>query len=93
MQKKLIALAVAAALTSPALALADSANVTVYGLINADVELVKSDKVAATAAGSRGRVTSNASRFGLKGEENLGNGLTAIFQVETRVNVAGNEAG
>jgi predicted porin len=36
-------------------------------------------------------VTSNASRFGLKGEEDLGDGLKAIFQVETRVNLAGNE--
>jgi len=91
MQKKLIALAVAAALASPALALADSANITVYGVADADVELVKSDKVAATAPGSRGRVTSNASRLGVKGEENVGNGLTAFFQVETRVNLMGNE--
>ncbi|MDH2918969.1 MAG: porin [Sideroxydans sp.] len=91
MQKKLIALAVAAALTAPALALADSANVSVYGVVDADVELVKSDKVAATAPGSRGRVTSNASRLGVKGEENVGNGLTAFFQAETRVNLMGNE--
>jgi predicted porin len=91
MQKKLIALAVAAALASPALALADSANVSVYGVADADVELVKSDKVAAAAPGSRGRVTSNASRLGVKGEENVGNGLTAFFQVETRVNLMGNE--
>ncbi|MGB7650815.1 MAG: porin [Gallionella sp.] len=93
MQKKLIALAVAAALAAPALALADSANVSVYGVADADVELVKSDKVAATAPGSRGRVTSNASRLGFKGEENVGNGLTAFFQAETRLNIAGNETG
>lgn len=89
MQKKLIALAVAAALTAPVAAMA--ADVTMYGVIDADVEMVKSDKVAATAPGSRGRVTSNASRLGVKGEENLNNGLTAFFQVETRVNLAGNE--
>jgi predicted porin len=91
MQKKLIALAVAAALTAPALALADSANVTFYGVLDADVENVKSDKVALTAPGSRGRITSNASRFGLKGEEDLGDGLKAIFQVESRVNLVGTE--
>ena len=116
MQKKLIVLAVAAALTAPALAMAEDSVVvaapvavvapvvvaapavvaekpkfTWYGVADADVEQVKSDKVAATAPGTRGRVTSNASRLGVKGEENVGEGLTAFFQVETRVNLMGNE--
>lgn len=101
MQKKLIALAVAAALTSPALALADSANVTFYGKLIADVESVKSDKATGVnvviPAGATGtsytanRVVSNASRFGLKGEEDLGDGLKSFFQVEAQVNLTGTD--
>jgi predicted porin len=97
MQKKIIALAIASALTAPALALADSANANFYGVLNADVELVSVGTVPAVTAPTlaqashRGRVTSNASRLGLNGSDDLGNGLTAIYQIETRVNLVGNE--
>ena len=91
MQKKIIVLAIASALTAPALAFADTANVNFYGVLAADVELVKADKAPANAASSRGRVISDASRVGLMGSEDLGNGLKAIFQVESRVNLVGNE--
>lgn len=89
MQKKIIALAIAAMVSAPAFA--DNANVTVYGKFIADVESVTSDKVAtpATQATSLVRVVSNASRLGFKGEEDLGDGLKAIYQIETQVNVTG----
>ena len=92
MQKKIIVLAIASALTAPALAFADTANVNFYGVLAADVELVKADKAPAAAASSRGRVMSDASRVGLMGSDDLGNGLKAIFQVESRVNLVGNES-
>jgi predicted porin len=99
MQKKLIALAVAAALASPALALADSANVTVYGKLIADIESVQSDKatganvpVAAGSSYTVNRVVSNASRLGVKGEEDLGDGMKAFFQIESNVNLTGTDA-
>lgn len=93
MQKKIIALAIAAAISAPAFA--DTSNVTVYGVLNADVERVK-NSIPSLAAGnstatSLNRVNSNASRFGIKGEEDLGDGLKAIFQIESRVNLVGNE--
>lgn len=84
--KKLItALAVAIALPLPALA--ETANITFYGRINVDVESVKSDKVTtpATTATSMNRLQSNASRFGFKGSEDLGDGLQAIFQFEAQI--------
>jgi predicted porin len=97
MQKKVISLALAAGLVAPLAAFADSANVTFYGVLDADAEQVKTDKpVAPTAtagASSRGRITSNASRFGLKGSDDLGNGLQAIYQVESRVALNGNDGG
>jgi predicted porin len=70
-------------LSTPALALADTGNVTFYGVFHADVESVKNDKALLTTnATSLNRVISNASRFGFKGSENLGDGLSAIFQLE-----------
>ncbi len=93
MQKKIIALAIASALTAPALAFADTANANFYGVLNGDVELVKAGGAPATVATSRGRITSNASRFGLNGSDDLGNGLSAIYQIESRVNLAGTETG
>ncbi len=102
MQKKLIALAVASAISAPAFA--DNANVTFYGKLTADIESVKSDKAtipstssttavpvpSITGSYTANRVVSDASRFGLKGEDDLGDGLKGIFQIETQVEVAGN---
>ena len=62
MQKKIIALAIAAAISSPAFA--DTSNVTAYGLLNADMESVSNSlPSAATVPTSKTRMTSNASRF------------------------------
>lgn len=85
MQKKLIALAVAAAFSAPAFA--DNSNVTVYGMLNADIENVQNDK----AAGAKGanRVQTNASHFGVKGSEDLGDGLAAIWQLEAQFDLNG----
>jgi len=98
MKKKIVALAVAAAFSAPAFA--DNANVTFYGKLIADVESVQSDKsttppFTAPATGASytvNRVVSNASRFGLKGEEDLGGGLKAIYQIETQVELGGGAA-
>ena len=78
MQKKLIALAVAGLVSGGAFA---QSNVTVYGVVDVGVESGKySDE------GSVFRVQSGqsaGSRIGFKGEEALGNGLSAIFQLES----------
>ncbi len=92
MQKKVFTLALAAGLVAPLAAFADNANVNFYGVLDADAELVKTSAASATTGPtSRGRVTSNASRFGLKGSDDLGDGLQGIFQIESRVNLVGNE--
>lgn len=87
MNKKLMALAVAAAL-APAAAMADSGNVTIYGTLNAGFESVDSGSSAAGVAGARrNRVTDNASFIGFKGTEDLGNGTSAVWQVESALNI------
>ena len=87
MKKKLVAIAIAAAF-APAAAMAE---VTVYGKLNADFESVKNDKATATKT-SLNRVTSNTTYLGFKGKEDLGDGLAAIFQIETQVNLTNNTA-
>ncbi|OGT02895.1 MAG: hypothetical protein A3F73_03030 [Gallionellales bacterium RIFCSPLOWO2_12_FULL_59_22] len=78
MQKKLIAIVVAAAL-APAAAMADTSNVTVYGKAHLSYDRVDND------AETGGFVSSNSSRIGFKGTEDLGDGLKAVWQYEAGV--------
>ncbi len=81
MNKKLVALAVAGAFAAPLAVQAQTANVTLYGRVNLDLEFIKGEQ----ADGSNptvNRVSSNSSRFGMRGTESLGGGLNAIFQIE-----------
>src|SRR5690606_4341352 len=75
MQKKLLALAIAGALSAPLAAQAQ--NVQIYGLLQPSIDFVDNGE------GSGTFVNSNASRLGFKGSEDLGNGLKAIFQLES----------
>ncbi|OHX11352.1 porin [Chromobacterium sphagni] len=77
MKKTLIALAVA---TLPAAAFAD---VTIYGQIKAGVENVDAGGMNKTNIDDLG------SRIGFKGSEDLGNGLKAIWQVESGLDIDG----
>lgn len=91
MQKKLIALAVAAALTAPVAAMA--ADVTVYGKAFLNIESVNNDKnsvVTAGASNSAMRINNDASRLGVKASEDLGDGLKALFQYEVQMDSNGN---
>ncbi len=83
MNKKLIALGVAAALTAPLAApLAAQAGVEVYGQARASVDFVNNNAPATAGEDSVISLSSNASRLGFKGDEDLGNGLTAMWQLE-----------
>lgn len=86
MQKKIIALAVAALASSAAFA---QSNVTIYGVADAAVLSVKTDDAKrATQVNSGGLA---ASRIGFKGVEDLGNGLKALFVLEYRLDIDQNE--
>jgi predicted porin len=83
MNKKLIALAVAGACVAPA-AMAQTANpVTLYGRIYATFENVQATGGTGADVPSRNRVSDQSSYLGVKGTEDLGGGLKAIFQLET----------
>jgi predicted porin len=85
MQKKIIALAIAAMVSAPAFA--DNANMTVYGKAFLDIESVSNDKSTLSRAT---RVQTNASRLGVKGSEDLGDGMKAWFQYEVQIDADGN---
>ncbi|KZE31629.1 porin [Crenobacter luteus] len=82
MNKKLIALAIA---TLPAAALAD---VTLYGRLAAGVEH-DSVKTVDGQKLSQNNVEDYLSWIGFKGQEDLGNGLKALWQVESQVSLDG----
>lgn len=80
MQKKLIAMAVAGLVAVPAFA---QSNVTIYGRLDAGVfNIDKADGKGVAKVNSSGWTSS---RLGFKGSENLGNGLQALFQIETKL--------
>lgn len=86
MQKKLIALAVAGAL-APAVAMAQSTNVTIYGVADVGFQNGKANGalVSTADAPSRNRVNSSSSLLGVRGTEDLGGGLSAVYQFETTI--------
>jgi predicted porin len=88
MQKKIIALAIAG-LSSVAFA---QSNVTISGQFRLGIDSVAAG--GATAAGanltSRTRVTDENSTLRFAGEEKLGNGMTAWFQVESAIGTSDN---
>jgi predicted porin len=85
MQKKLIALAIAG-LSGAAFA---QSNVTIYGVADATFDIINVSGGSAALSGNTPnftRVSTNGSRLGFKGTENLGNGLSALFQFESNAN-------
>jgi predicted porin len=89
MQKKVMALAVAGALSAPVAAFAQASNVQIYGRLNVGLDNYEA-KGSSTGAGEfkgRMRMFDNASRFGVRGSEDLGGGLKALFQIESGANI------
>jgi len=102
MNKKLMAVAVAGAMGAPALALAQAANVSIYGHFDGTLRTTRysdSSITGAVTAGvpnaagmSKQQLHFNAPRWGLRGSEDLGGGLTAFFQMESGMNPDGRAA-
>jgi predicted porin len=95
MNKKLITLAVAAAVAAPMTALAE---VTIYGKANVSYDAVKVKEKYGGSGDRQYKVVANeplagaprSSRLGFKGSEDLGGGLKAIWKMEFSVDQADN---
>ncbi|MCW9014717.1 MAG: porin [Gammaproteobacteria bacterium] len=85
MKKRFLAIAIAAGLTSP---LAAQADATVYGIVHMSV----GTQDTGTSGVDNWTVESHASRLGVKGSEDLGDGLSAVYKLEYGVNPDGNGA-
>jgi predicted porin len=59
-------------------------NVTLYGRLNLDVEGVRGRAPNGNDDWTA-RLSSNSSRFGVRGSESLGGGISAVFQIETSI--------
>ena len=82
MQKKLIAVAIAAITAAPAFA---QSNVTIYGRADMGFDARSGSGGARTTNGTKSEFrdgVQGGSRIGFKGAEDLGNGTKAIFEVE-----------
>jgi predicted porin len=91
MQKKLIAVAVAGALGAP-LAYAQTSSVQVFGTVYYEYGLHVSQGASSTAPGDRQNVDmmqTPGSEIGIKGEEKLGNGMSAWFQCASTADFRG----
>jgi predicted porin len=88
MKRNLIALAVAAAFVAPV----SNAAPKVYGKINISAEAYSmEDESKPTADIDKTQMTSNASRFGLKGEDELTANLSAVYGIEWEVSAEGDD--
>jgi len=91
MKKSLIALAIASAVSAPAFAA--TSNVDIYGKLNFSVNFLfdQTEDNPATLSTNEAvsdiQFTSNSSRIGFKGSEDLGGGLSAIWQIESSLNI------
>ncbi len=80
--KKLLSIAIAAAVAAP---MAVSADTTLYGLVDNSIRNVDNGTYDAWDISSG---NNTGSRIGVKGDEDLGNGLKAIFTVEWGIDTA-----
>ncbi|HET8731654.1 MAG TPA: porin [Moraxellaceae bacterium] len=85
MNRKLLVLAVGAAMTLP---LAAQAAPTLYGKLDLSLDYANVD-VQGSPKENNWQVNSNSSTLGVKGAENLGSGLAAIYDIEYSIDGSG----
>ncbi|MCR4346251.1 MAG: porin [Sulfuricaulis sp.] len=79
MKKKLLMAAVGAALVAGPMVAAHAASATLYGHMHMSMDRYDND------VNEDGMMANNSSRFGIKGDEDLGGGLKAIYQIESPI--------
>ena len=80
MNKKLVAAALGLAFAAPVFA--DSSNVTLYGRLHTAIENNNYEADSGDVGPSGPAIANYSSRLGVRGQEDLGGGLNAIFAIE-----------
>ena len=92
-RSSILAAAIFAALSIPLQTLAETLNFNVYGKLDVSYNLVNTGTATNGTKGTTiGRVSSNTSRLGLKGDVNIADGVTGIWQVESQLYVGDSTA-
>src|SRR5574337_505051 len=66
-------------------------NIEIYGAAKLSVDMIKTDSKTDGADRTLNRISSNSSRIGFKGAEDLGDGLSGVMQLELGVNSDGSQ--
>ena len=82
MKKRFLVAAMAATLVSPLAAFADA---TVYGNVHLSIDSADDDNPATNTIAEELQMNTNTSAIGVKGKEDLGGGMSAIFKVEFQI--------
>lgn len=83
-----IHVALAASLSAAAAPAVADNNVAIYGRLNAAIEYVTvTTATDGTRLGNTARLTNNRSVFGMRGEEQLTDGIKAIWQIESALSI------
>jgi predicted porin len=86
MQNRIKVMAITAVMSTPVLA--DTFNVNVYGNVDVSYDSIKTGNATNGTTGvTSNRVASNISYLGVKGANDLGDGLSALWQIESLVNI------
>jgi len=85
---KILIATIVVAFSVPPPAIADTANVNVYGNFDVSYDSINTGTATKGAAGTTSnRISSNTSFIGAKGSADAGEGLSAVWQVESLINV------
>ncbi|MBZ0070933.1 MAG: porin [Gammaproteobacteria bacterium] len=91
MNQKILSAAIAGALAG-SMAFAANADVTLYGQVDLSLDYLDVDNMPAGLVGDDINMNSNQSAIGVKGSEDLGNGLKAIFLLEYQIDPSGSDS-
>jgi len=95
MKKTLISLAIATGMVASGAAMAEG-EPTVYGIVHVSINQFDTTNASGTAVNAnedKMYMSSNTTAIGVKGSEDLGDGMKALYKLEFQVNVAGNGGG
>jgi predicted porin len=88
MNRKIFAISLIAAMTSSS-AFADSGTVEIYGVAAMSLDSIDNGTTAAVQGTRVTKISSDATRIGFRGAQDLAEGITGVWQIESLINLDG----